>query len=183
MIISGPFPQDVRIGTAGLTLVWPRRSPEAGYSGTEIRWSEIRDADPDAYPPELRVGDGPCRTVFIGRDRHHELTAGLAAAGVPLRRRPDVWADLLEPFLDTEYDDATRAQAEGRLSGWGFSDAEIRSIRRRVHVRMTALTLATWEWAGYGHSDVLLATSRFPASRYLAFRAWADAVAARSDAA
>jgi hypothetical protein len=178
-----------------VTLSWPRRSPEARYCGTVIPWSGIRDADPDAYPPELRLAPGHpgrgtperphrrsavCRTVFIGRDHHAVLAEALTAAGVTIRKRPDVWADLLEPFLDNQYDEATRARCEGRLHGWGFTDPEIHTIRGRVRLRMTAITALTWEWVNYGHADLLLATGHFPASRYLAFRAWADTIAARA---
>jgi hypothetical protein len=193
---SGPFADDVRVATDGVTLTWPRRSPEARYCGVVIPWSRIRDADPDAYIPELRLAadrsddgaapDRPdqrsagCRTVFIRRDHHPALAEGLTAAGVTIRRRPDVWADLLEPFLDKPYDEAARARCEGRLHGWGFTDPEIQTIRRRVRLRMTAITDMTWEWVIYGHADLLLATSHFPASRYLAFRAWADTIAARA---
>jgi hypothetical protein len=193
---AGPFPDDVRVTTSGVTLTWPRRSPEARYCGGVIPWAQIRDADPDAYPPELRLAvdrpghgatpDHPeqrspnCRTVFIRRDHHPALTEGLTASAVTIRKRPDVWADLLEPFLDNQYDEATRARCEGHLHGWGFTDLEIHTIRRRVRLRMTALTAMTWEWAIYGHADLLAATGHFPASRYLAFRAWADTIAARA---
>lgn len=194
---SGPFADDVRVTTGGVTLTWPRRSPEARYCGVVIPWARIRDADPDAYIPELRLAAGRsghgaapdraeqrsagCRTVFIRRDHRAVLAEGLTAAEVTVRRRPDVWADLLEPFLDTPYDEAARVRCEGRLHGWGFTDPEIHTIRRRVRLRMTAITDMTWEWVVYGHADLLLATGHFPASRYLAFRAWADTVAARAD--
>ncbi|BCJ48181.1 hypothetical protein GCM10010168_25410 [Actinoplanes ianthinogenes] len=165
----------MRIGADGVTLGWPRFSPEARYSGRFIPWSRVRDADPEAFPPELRLVGG--RTVFLGR----EHATALAAAPVTVRKRVDVWGALLEPFVDTEYDDETHAVCARRLHSCGFSDAEIRRIRRRVRRRMTALTLLTWEWGGYGHSDVLVASGLAPGFAYRRFRRWADAIAARGE--
>ncbi|WP_148088113.1 hypothetical protein [Couchioplanes caeruleus] len=166
------------IGPDGITLRWPLGSAEERYSGTWIAWSAVRDADPDMFPPELRLTDG--RTVFISRERQAELAVALTAAQVPVRKRGDVWSNLLEPFLDIDYDEVTRAGCESKLHAWGFDDQEIKQIRDRVWDWMTALTLATSEWGNYGHHDVLLAAGNLPAERYLAFRAWADTIAARA---
>ncbi|MBB4742507.1 hypothetical protein BJY16_005966 [Actinoplanes octamycinicus] len=173
--MRGPFAEAVRIGADGVTLAWPRFSPEVRYSGRFIPWSRVRDMDPEAFPPELRLRNG--RTVFLARAH----AADLAAAPVKVRKRVDVWGALLEPFLDTEYGAETDAICAHRLHSCGFSDREIQRIRRRVRRRMTTMTLLTWEWGGYGHSDVLLATSRAPGFAYRRFRRWADAIAARGE--
>lgn len=175
----GPYADEVRISARGVTLVWPRYSPEVRYSGRFVPWSTVRDADPDPYPPQLRLIDD--RTIFVSRDHRAELADGLSRAGVPVRKRPDVWVDLLEPFLDTEYGQASRARCEGRLRSHGFTDREIHDIRRRVRTRMLAMTMLTWEWCGYSHVDVLRATSYVPGFRYLRFRKWADTIAARGE--
>lgn len=166
------------ISADGIALGWPRRSPEAHYCGRFIPWSLVWDADPQATPPELRLADG--RTVFIASAHREPLAAALTEAGVAVRRRPDVWLDLLEPFLDVQYDDAARTRCEGRLHGWGFTDREIRDIRRRVWLRMLAETMVSGEWQYYTHADVLAATSHLPRACYLRFRRWADAIAARA---
>ena len=141
---TGRVAAEAGIGGDGIALGWPRRSPEADYCGRFIPWSLVQDADPEATPPELRLTDG--RTVFIASAHRERLATALAEAGVAVRRRPDVWQDLLEPFPDTEYDDASRTRCEGRLHDWGFTDREIRDIRRRVRLRMLAETMVSWEW-------------------------------------
>ena len=178
MVRIGRVVAEARTGGDGIALEWPRRSPEVDYCGRFIPWSLVRDADPEATPPELRLTDG--RTVFIASAHREPLATALTENRVAVRRRPDPWPDLLEPFLDTEYDDATRSRCEGRLHGWGFTDREIHEIRRRVRLRMLAETMVSWEWQWYGHADVLAATSHLPRARYLRFRRWADAIAARA---
>nr|BFE57914.1 hypothetical protein GCM10020063_024400 [Dactylosporangium thailandense] len=140
-------------------------------------WSAVDNAEPYAKPPELRLTDG--RTIFIHHEHRAALAAGLATAGVTVMHRPDIWSYLLEPFLDNEYDEVTRTGCEERLRSYGLTNQDIRAIRHRVRLRMTAMTFLSWEWAGYGHVDVLEATAwLMPASRYVSFRKWADTIAA-----
>ena len=110
------------------------------------------------------------------------MAEALRDAGVTIRERPDVWSPLLAPFARGDYDDAARERCEGRLHGWGFTDEEIRDIRRRVRTRMRWMNVLRSEdhETSYGHTDVLCASCTFPPGRYLAFRAWADAIAARA---
>ncbi|HEY3009346.1 MAG TPA: hypothetical protein VGJ63_14940 [Micromonosporaceae bacterium] len=171
----------VGFGRDGLRLTWLRPCAEARYCGSAVSWSQVRDGDPDRCPPQLRLLDGG--TLFVARGRYEELAAAMAEAGVAVVRRPDVWADLLEPFVDTDYG-VFRATCEERLRSVGFTDAEVAGIRRRVRWRMYALTALTWEWGGYGQCDLLLATSLFVRRmrwpRYRRFRSWTDAVAERA---
>jgi len=170
----------IRFGRDGLRLSWRRPCAEARYCGSIIDWIRVRDADPDAYPPQLRLCDG--RTVFVSRLQHEQFAGAVADANIAVVRRPDVWADLLEPFLDTDYA-VTRDHCEQHLGSLGFTDGEVVGIRRRVRWRMSALTALTWEWGWYGQGDLLLATAlfirRMPWSRYRRFRAWTDAIADR----
>jgi hypothetical protein len=176
-------PDQVWFGRDGMRLFWPRRCAAARYCGSVVSWSQVRDGDPDEYPPQVRLRDG--RTVFVPGRLRDELKDAMDGAGVRVVRRPDPWADLLEPYLDTDYE-AVRAGCEGHLRSAGFSDAEIAGIRRRVRWRMSALTAFTWEWLGYGQYDLLEATALFvrwmPWRRYRRFRAWTDSVADRPTA-
>ena len=179
---AGPiFPPEVFFEADGLRLSWRRRTAAARYAGDFLAWSDMRDADPSAAPPEIRLAAG--RTVFISAELRDQLTDALWAASVPIVRRPGVWGHLLDPFLDTDYS-IVRERFEGDLRRWGFDEAETRRIRRRVRVRMHAMTLLTWEWAGYGQSDLLLARFRLPPRwtpwwRYRRFREWTDVIADR----
>jgi len=178
--IGNPVADRVGLGPDGVRLWWRRPCAEARYCGLVIGWSQVRDADPGGYPPQLRLRDG--RTVFVSRLQHEQFAGAVAAANVAVVRRPEVWADLLEPFLDTDYA-LMRSRCEQRLRSLDLADTEVAGIRRRIRGRMSALTALTWEWGGYGQYDLLLATALFirgmPWSRYRRFRAWTDAVADR----
>ena len=174
----GPFADQVLINADGLRLSWREPCAESRYAGSVITWRQVRDAVPGGWPPWLRLRDG--RVIFVARGHHEELAAAAAAAGVTAYRpfEYDAWTDLLQPFADTDYELA-RAACEERLRAHGFTDEEVAAIRRRVSRRMRLLTFATWEWGGYGQSDLLLATLPVPEIRYLRFRQWTDVIASR----
>ncbi|MFC6010256.1 hypothetical protein [Nocardia lasii] len=121
--------------------------------------AEIRDADPSATPPEIRTvteetlfvaaGDGPALEKFCHRN------------AIPVRRRPDIWADLLEPFLDTSFDLAHQRATEAQLLAAGFPAAEIVEIRRRVERAMVSYNFDSmlWEWVHLGLFDLLSAAN------------------------
>jgi hypothetical protein len=58
----------------------------------------IRDADPAAAPPEIRTLSG--ETLFASAVQNEELEQFCRASQIPVRKRPDIWGDLLEPFVD-----------------------------------------------------------------------------------
>lgn len=136
-------------------LQYPFRSATVHPAGT-VEAADIRDADPDAGPLEIRRHDG--ETLFLPRARQVELAQFCVRNGVAVRRRPDVWGCLLEPFLDTEVDDA---QSRTVLHDAGFDDREIDDIRRTVAPCMIAynFTSGLWDWVSLGLADLLNARS------------------------
>jgi hypothetical protein len=167
----------------GIRLHWDGQPHEHSYLGDRVRWAEVRDADPAARPPELRLHDG--RTLFITAQQERDVAAAVDAAGVPVVHRPPIWSWLLEPFLDTDYG-ICRERVEQRLREAGFAAEEVHRIRRRVRLRMLALTALTWEWALYGQTDLLDAWLLFRVPRgplsdrsYRRFRRWTDRIADR----
>ncbi|MFE9468973.1 hypothetical protein ACFYNW_36165 [Streptomyces virginiae] len=61
-----------------------------------------------------------------------------AANGTPPRARPDVWGDLLEPFLDTESTHGGRVATLERPAAAGLDADETARIRERVGPLMAA---------------------------------------------
>jgi hypothetical protein len=178
-----PVPYHVDCAAAGLRLTWRLHLSERSYVGTFIAWSQVRDGDPEAAPPQLRLHDG--RTVFVSAAYREPLRAALDQHSVPICRRPDVWGHLLEPFLDTDYN-IVRSRTEQDLRSWGLTEDEIDSIRRRVRRGMLLLSMLTWEWQYFGQADVISAcphwwrmTSWLPWARYRRFRRWSDTIADR----
>jgi hypothetical protein len=126
--------------------------------------------------------------VFLPTRIRDELGQAPRRADVPLLQRPPVWPNLLEPFLDSDYD-KVRQPVERQLVTWGFDRAEVRRIRRRVLVPMALWGWLTWEWSDFDQVDLLAAwfLVHVPPqvaswSSYRRFRRWTDEIADRPTA-
>ncbi|MFE2169337.1 hypothetical protein ACFXB3_30440 [Streptomyces sp. NPDC059447] len=148
----------------------------------------VRDADPAASPPELRTVSGD--TVFVPALNAAELERFCAENRIPMRHRPDVWGDLLEPFLDTWFDARHQAETLDRLARNGVGHAEAVRIRERVGPLVAAYNSGHGDWCHLGLADLLdaAASDLVPAELRIrpqdraAFRAWAMEIADRPDA-
>ncbi|WP_278262266.1 hypothetical protein [Nocardia sp. AG03] len=121
--------------------------------------AEIRDVDPRGWPPEIRTVRG--ETLFLPRVDEAELVAFCEANTIPVRQRPDVWSDLLEPFLDTTFDPEHERKTEQRLQRAGLSPAQIVAIRQRVERAMLSYNFDSmlWDWVNLGLFDLLSAAA------------------------
>ncbi|MFF0551431.1 hypothetical protein ACFYUL_20995 [Streptomyces sp. NPDC004311] len=160
--------------------------PDAAPGGL-LPATAVREADPDARPPEIRTRSG--EIVFVPSVRRAELERFCTDHGIPLRSRPDVWGDLLEPFLDTEFDSRQRASTLDRLAAAGVDAIEAAAIRERVGPFMVAYNSVHQDWFHLGLADLLDAARsalvpeelRIPPADLRAFRTWATELAARPD--
>lgn len=151
-----------------------------------VRWASVRDADPDAAPPELRLRTG--ETLAVPAPFREQLRSALSQAAVPTIRRTDVWALLLEPFLDTEFDETHTRSTCSRLNQCGVSEREIEEIRSRVGDAMTKYNTLHWDWVHLGLFDLLDAHLPPPPLRWIParrrefreFYSWAMSVAERA---
>jgi hypothetical protein len=98
--------------------------------------SAIRDADPAATPPEIRTLSG--EILFVSASQQEELARFCRASQIPVRRGPDIWGDLLEPFVDTEFTPEHEAATLSRLRQAGLTDLEIAQARAKVRPLMLA---------------------------------------------
>ncbi|MFF3618994.1 hypothetical protein [Streptomyces sp. NPDC002467] len=145
----------------------------------------VRDADPAASPPELRTVSGD--TVFVSALNTAELERFCAENRIPIRHRPDVWGDLLEPFLDTWFDARHQAETLDRLARNGVGHAEAVGIRERVGPLVAAYNGVHEDWCHLGLADLLDAAAsdlvppepRIRPQDRAAFRAWAMEIADR----
>lgn len=177
---QSPIPESVLFTTDGITFTWKAGTPEAGYIGPRLNWSEIRDASLNAAPPELRLHDG--RTCFIPAPQRDDLRLALEAAGVPVTMRFDVWGLLLTRFLDSDW--GPERKRRDVLAVHGIAGSEARRIQVRFGPRMIALAALTSEWGHFGMADLIEAHATFrrrplSADAYQRFRRWADEVADR----
>lgn len=149
-----------------------------------VPWSEVLEVDPAASPPEVRVAG---ETLFVSHELREELARAAEAHAVPTVRREDVWDMLLEPFLDTWFDDDFQKRTLQRLEENGIGRAETESIRERVGFPMLHHNAMLWEWVHLGLWDLLEAHRNvwvrllrgLTPGRYRAFYAWAMEIAGR----
>lgn len=128
--------------------------------GREVAATEIRDVDPAAIPPEIRTRGGI--TLFISATQRDELRAFCARNAIPHVNRVDVWSDLLEPYLDTEFAESDQRATITRLERAGIPAAEVASIRARVGPVVEAYNSKVWEWVHLGLCDLFQAAVAAP---------------------
>ncbi|MFB6892796.1 hypothetical protein ACFCX4_26185 [Kitasatospora sp. NPDC056327] len=158
-------------------------APAGGEGERVVPVSALRDADPGTAPPEIRTLAG--ESLFLPATRRADLEEFCAANGIPLRRRPDVWGDLLEPFLDTAFTTAHREAAQARLTRVGLGEGKVAAIRAEVGPMMVAYNSVHRDWCHLGLADLLdAATSglvpeehRVGRAGLAAFHAWAMEIA------
>lgn len=137
------------------------------FDGT-IAASAIRDADPAAAPPEIRTLSG--ETLFVSAVQREELERFCLASQIPVRKRPDIWGDLLEPFVDTQPAPEYEAVTLSRLRQAGLTDTEIGQIRTQVGPLMLAYNTVHWDWYHLGLADLLDAATTDSLPEYLRAR-------------
>lgn len=117
--------------------------------------SAVRDAYVESGPLEIRTRSG--ETLFASWDDKAGLEEFCRRHSIPLVRRLDVWANLLEPFLDTEVGAEEEAATDSRLRSVGLSQPEIDSIRARLAPLMRSYNFDSglWEWCDLGLYDLL----------------------------
>ncbi|HEX8870376.1 MAG TPA: hypothetical protein VF821_32225 [Lentzea sp.] len=117
--------------------------------------SDIRDAYVAASPAEIRTAAG--ETLFVSWEDRAGLEQFCLRHSIPLVTRLDVWGNLLEPFLDTEFGPEHEAATDARLREVGLPQPEIDAIRERLAPLMTSYNLDSglWEWCDLGLFDLL----------------------------
>jgi hypothetical protein len=148
----------------------------------------IADADPAAAPPEIRTVSG--EIVFISAAQRAQLERFCQVNDIPIRTRADVWGDLLEPFLDTEFTAEDEAATLSRLLWAGLTAAEVARVRARVGPLMRAYNAIHWDWFHLGLADLLDAVitislpehERMELGETASFYAWAMQIANRTSA-
>jgi hypothetical protein len=124
-----------------------------GSFGGTLAASAIQDADPATAPPEIRTVSG--ETLFVSAVQRADLERFCLASQVPIRKRPDVWGDLLEPFVDTRSTPQHEAATLNRLRQVGLTGPEIDQIRAEVGPLMLAYNAVHWDWYHLGLADLL----------------------------
>ncbi len=129
--------------------------PASVFPHGSVSWTDLKEADPDCWPPELRLKSG--EILFISAEKKEALAIACLRHKIPLAPREDIWGLLLEPFLDTEFTKDEQLQTNQRLIQCGFSKSEIEAIRTKLEKKMLFYNSFAWEWIHLGLYDLFAA--------------------------
>ncbi len=115
--------------------------------------------NPRTFPPSLILDTG--EVLFVPASAQGEVHAWALAEGIRTLCGLDLWALLLEPFLDTEFTPEQESRTLAILEGEGFSRQQVQAWRDRVGPKMLLANSLWWEWGHLGHYDVLTAFASF----------------------
>jgi hypothetical protein len=156
-----PTPE-VSFGGGAITF---RRYPYPGASvhpAGAVAAEDVAELVSNFRPPAFRTHRGeflvvPTEALDAAREfaeRH----------GIPVVRRVDVWALILEPFMDAAVDRASRRRMREALARCGLSPLRVFLLRWRTSFRVEFVHCVHFRWQHYGLADVLdsMSTLRSP---------------------
>jgi hypothetical protein len=105
-------------------------------------------------PPTIRVDND---LIFISAMQKQDLAEFADRNKIPLSDRPELWDWILEPFLDTEFDDEHKERIYILLEKYQLDRLTVDCLRRTVKEQMMKYNFDTmlWEWGMFGALDVL----------------------------
>ena len=130
--------------------------PATVYPSATVMPGDIDDISIDSFPPMLRLKN---ELIFISAQLKEKLKAFAETNNIPIVKRTWNWDSILEPFLDTDYDDAHKRRTLDNLNRAGISNEQVAAIREEVREQMFRYNFDTmlWEWQAFGMDDVLRA--------------------------
>jgi hypothetical protein len=132
--------------------------PASVFNRPAVGRGGIQDIDLSKSPPEVRLVTG--EILFISSAQLQELKNFAERLSIPVVEREDIWGDLLDPYLDTEFPISHHKNTFRRLQQHGFSRSEVRQIRAKVGRAMLLYNAFVWEWVHLSLIDVLDAVNR-----------------------
>lgn len=129
--------------------------PAASLAATgKVAWSHVVSIDSTATPPEIRVlGE----ILFVPAPMREALVEWSVRHCVAHVRHIDVWALLLEPYLDTAFTDDDADRTLRVLEANGVTNTEVAQVRTEVGICMRRYNLESglWDWCHLGLLDLL----------------------------
>lgn len=147
--------REVEISAATIKFLGYPYPPSSVYADGVVGWGDVREVNLVSAPPEIRLVSG--EILFVPAAFATELRTRATEAGVPIVTRIDVWALILEPFLDTRFDSDDQTRTMRMLEENGVTSSECARIRRSLRLAMMAYNGGSglWEWCHLGLADAL----------------------------
>jgi len=130
--------------------------PSLAFPKKEFKHNEIESICIDVSPHYFRVGN---ELVFVTTENKTELSEFANRNKIKIFKQTWNWDRILEPFLDTEFDEKDKIKTIELLNENGISKIETEKIRAEVEKQMYKYNFDTmlWDWCSLGLSDVLSA--------------------------
>jgi hypothetical protein len=127
--------------------------PASVYPFGKILYEKILEVDPSNR--EIRTKDR--EILFIAAKYKESLHAVAEKQKIPIVRRIAIWDLILEPFLDTEFNDKHKEQTFKVLEENGVSRNEVENLRSLLKTCMYKYNIESglWDWCSLGLTDVL----------------------------
>ncbi len=158
---AAPTP-DVAFGEGAIAF-WSYPYPGASvFPRGEVRAENVAEVVTNFRPPAIRTRAGEFLVLPAGA-----LDAARAFARahqIPEVRRVDVWALILEPFMDATVDRGARRRMRESLRRCGLTPLRVFLLRWRLSFRVEFVHCVHFRWQHYGLADVLdsLGTAKSP---------------------
>ncbi len=146
---------DVTFTESGIEFRGYPYKPACVYPNGKILYTEIQQIDSSSAPPEIWTKDGDILLVSAGY--REKLKAKAKEHNISDNHHVDVWGLILEPFLDTYFDEEEQARTIKTLERQGVSQEETSSLREELEKVMIAYNFDSmlWDWCFLGLMDVL----------------------------
>jgi hypothetical protein len=137
-------------------------APASVHPSGVVSYSAVREVLPEMWPPEIRTHAG--EVLFVSATQKDQLLAAAARHALPIVRRIDMWALILEPFLDTEFSEQSQQRTFEILHENGVGRERCEALRQEFGPAMYHYNFATflWEWVHLGQYDLFSAISSVP---------------------
>jgi hypothetical protein len=153
---------DVEFRENGIAFHSYSFAPASVYPDGVLSYGAVREVLPGMWPPELRTLSG--EVLFVSATQKDQLLAAATQHAMPIVARVDVWALILEPFLDTEFDQHEQQRTLSLLEESGVSRELCETLRQEFGPAMYHYNFATflWEWVHLGLYDLFSALISVP---------------------
>jgi len=128
--------------------------PSIAYPKRTFTASEINSIYLDASPHYFKVKND---LIFITVENKNKLEEFAKRNKIPPSETPQNWELLLEPFLDTQFDDKDKKRTNELLKKNNIYKDEVTALRNEVASQMYKYNAKLWDWCSLGLSDVLSA--------------------------
>ena len=130
--------------------------PSIAYPEKKFKSNEIEGICLDASPNYFKVKN---ELIFISKEYKTELKEFANRNKIEIFNQTWNWDRILEPFLDTEFNEKEKEITINWLIKNGISKTETKILRSEVYTQMYKYNFDTmlWDWISLGLFDVLSA--------------------------